>query len=600
MPSKSILFIALFAGFLGLLPHVLYSIDVGTFTGMEYAWDEHTYANYALFRDNETHRLFSAALFRLVYFLCGDDFGLTMALADFLFPVLVAVLAGCFVRDCGFTAKTPMFIAVVLMLFPTALLSFSDINFWGKFLRHVSPFAMTGLTEKSLGLIPYTTVSFLPLYRSPDPQVSMIVQMALILALFGFVRRPEGRLPLLAIAGLCLLLPFIYITQSIGLLVMLAGYGVLAFLLNRDRRALPVLAVAVVGAVWLLFAFSLKTGDSYAVSFIYASHVPVFGASVLWALAGGGYMAWQRRADLTSVFSAGFLQDRQVLALACLFVPVVTLNQQLLTGLMIRPLSWELYANYTFTAAGILLLWPGFPSAGAAQAPWRVRVAKILPLVLALALVCNQGKSYGRFVERNLVAKATAELIVQMDDNGELTGRSILLADPASEAGVRNDLGRSDRALAMLPGHFSLLEQQPRIAKAAENGYVLSDMPMKETGFLLRRLQGETPEEIETLMSGQIRQGLCEPMMQYFFWVRDCWGYLTDFRDLRRDKIKPFLPQLAADYRDFLSDRKRQEVFGAIVYISTDRSAPEGMRRLASFTAGRWMPVTVYAYVLVD
>lgn len=588
--SKAVFLTALFIGFLGLLPHALFSLDAGYLTGMEYAWDEHTYANYALLKDGGVYRAFSSFLFKGIYLFFSHDFGMTMAAADFFIPFAVALVAGIFVCACGFLRARDIFVAMVFILFATSFLSFADMNFWGKFLKDVSPFAMAGVYEKTHGVIPYVVSAFFPLYRTPDPQATMIVQMAIISTLFFFSKNKENSRALVFLAILCAFVPVIYITTGVSIIVFLLAYGALGWAANRDIRYAGILLLALLTAGWETFVFYFEMGGGYAASFIYTSHLPMIAPSVLFGLGGVGFVAWQKKSLLKSAFSPGFLSGRQVFSAACFLVPVVTLNQQIVTGMMVRSINWELYANYIFTAAGFLALWPDLP-----QIKGFKRLKQILPFILVLALILNQGKSYARFVERNLLSLAAADLIRVLRDEGELEGKVILLEDPASEAGLRNRIGE-ENVPALIPGHLSLLAQQSLLAEKGKDGYQIADMPMKDAGFLLQFYQGETPEAFEKFVTGQIARGVCSAEMQYFFWIKDCWGYLTDFRGFDRKKTSVLVPALVADYRSFLSDRQRQVTFGKIIYLTTDKYPGKERLLLQSVTVGRFKPVTLYAY----
>ena len=82
---------ALFIGFLGFLPHALFSFDVGGWHYIANAWDEDSYTKYALEQNDPIYRLIGATVLRQSVAWVGLD--ATLMLFDVVPPLLCALLA---------------------------------------------------------------------------------------------------------------------------------------------------------------------------------------------------------------------------------------------------------------------------------------------------------------------------------------------------------------------------------------------------------------------------------------------------------------------------------------------------------------------------
>ena len=137
---------------------------------MEYAWDENAYLALTLKNELPIYRLWGADIFQLLAFISCGNLDLAMILMDLLVPAFAAFLA---VKTVRFYGYKNIFLPVTLLLLSISLLSFSDINFWGIWISKVSPFAKS-LPNYIRSFIPDLRISFFPLYRSTDPQASLL------------------------------------------------------------------------------------------------------------------------------------------------------------------------------------------------------------------------------------------------------------------------------------------------------------------------------------------------------------------------------------------------------------------------------------------
>src|SRR5690606_3999154 len=124
-------------------------------------------------------------------------------------------------------------------------------------------------------------------------------------------------------------------------------------------------------------------------------------------------------------------------------IPVITLNQQIITGFMVQSRNWEFYTNYTFAAVGILLLHKEiFFISGNKLTEAGKRVVPVAIILLLVMSVAIQFSSYSRFSDRNLTALASAKIITQAKAGPLKEGRKILLENPAQESAILNYLGK--------------------------------------------------------------------------------------------------------------------------------------------------------------
>lgn len=576
--------IPLFFGFAGILPHILFSLDLGRFAWMEYAWDENTYAAFTVSGNIEMHRMFGASISKVFLAVFGGVTGAMWAM-DFFLPIVAAVIALKIVKACGIEKN--VFLPATLLLMSVSLLSFSDINFWGKWLRFVSPFATGYMPELVREYIGNLMVTFFQLFKSPDPQASLIVVLLFMLVFLKGVKGaylPRNALwffPLLSV------LPFTYVTMGLSLIVFGGAYALSGAVLSRDIGYGKVLAVFMAGAAWWFFIYVTRISEGSAATLIYTARAPLLSASTFWCIAGMGYVLWSNNVTPKTVFAGRItIPQKHLLALAAFAVPLITLNQQIFTGVMIQTRNWEFYANYIFVAFGIILLLPELVTH--VRNERLLKHAKYISPVLAVAIVVAQFRGYDRFHERNLEVHAVAAAIKEC----KLESRKILLASPAAEAGLVNLLG-TEGMPDVMSGHLAMMYDVGK--KPPPDTYSLKTMTKRDIAFAMMDLRDMTPEEFEKHLRRKIDWGTCDPDMLYFYDVMDCMGALSDFRATRPDKLRASVDVLVSDYTSFRADKARKSKLGKFLYLTTKRD--EKRKAVATGTAGHWKGgITAYAY----
>lgn len=575
---KEVLFI-LFIGLLGLAPHLVYSWEIGHLSWMETSWDENTYASHMLSGRIEAYRIFSSLVFKFFYSVFGGSLSWAMISLDVFASMICAALACVLVRLLGFKR---FLVPASLLLFSVSFLSFSDVNFWGGWLRYVSPFVQPKMVDGLQMFIPNVTISFYTLFRSPDPQCSLAVLFGFFILLLRYDEKPVW-LRLLPLVGVMAVFPFIYVSIGISALVFMVGYAVLSLALHRRHGVL--LAAGVVGLVWYAAFFLIKTGEGNAVTLMYHSRLPVMAPSMFWSMAGCAGIIWYGRHDLRKISA------RVLMAFAAFALPLVTLNQQIITGLMVQSRNWEFYANYSYIALGLLLVFPYLPSGLFHEK--LSRFGKYIPVILVISLIVGQARNYDRFDDRNLQAEAFAQAVTRLGAEGGLGDARILLAQPEAEAAVLNVLPETYES-NLLPGHRAMMR---RIGSEGGKPYRLEDMPYRYIPYTLYSLEGKTTEDFSKKLDFQIGRGTCDSVLLYFFDVMDCSGVMSDYRALKQDKLRAIAPDLVADYGRFLADPQAgMKNLGNLVYLTT--KPLEKYKDIMNLEVGRFKRVTVYAYLL--
>lgn len=583
MTARHSLLIALFFGVLGVLPHILFSLNTGMLAYMEYAWDENTYVRLAMQPyGTMLYRYLGFGAFEFIYKLSGHHLSLAMILSDFIFPAIAAIVAVAIVRLAGYARFRDIFMAASLLLVSGAVLCMGDPNFWGKWMMKISPFAMSDMPQAVRMWVPNQLVTFFPLFRTPDPQVSFVILFLTLLTLILYVER-GGRHFLAGLVFLLFLMPFIYITTAIATLLTAGACGFFGFVLYRSRKYAGLMAGFATASVFYALCYFSVTEESNASGFIFSSRLPVLTPSVLMGIAGCLYVL---RRNWQSIVNGKPIQERYILAMALFFVPVAVLNQQLITGHMIQAKNWELQANYYLIMLAGLLIWRDIDLSCIPQ-----RIARFLPYtphILVLMLVMAQVRAYDRFADRNLQAVAAADIVMSLEKK-----TPVLLDSPAFEAAVRNRM--SAFADGLLPGHFSVIDQPHVIATGNSDAYTPATMPMREFGFEIFAKRKMTPDEVRSMFQDHIAKGTCAPELLYFFTPMDCWGELTNHRAVQEIKLAAALPLIVEDYRDYLSGARRLKFADA--YFLSASEYPH-LQRIKTVTVGRFgaQAMHLYAY----
>jgi len=587
LPKKRALVFATFIGLMGLLPHLLFSLNVGSLHYLNSAWDEDSYTKYLLTHHDVVYRLFSHTLLRIVHSVLGLDWAIISM--DTFLPAVAAVIAVVLAHALGFNQRKHWFFAAFFMLFPLEMLAFCHPYFWQEFVMHASPFAGPIYPSWFREFVPSVFQNFFSIYKASEPQFTIIFHLFALWALLRYTQTLARRYALMLIP-VALVLPFIYITTGISLLLFVGGYAVLGLLLTPHRRYwLWLLATGItagyVGAAHLLFPNTFE-----GPAFLFHSRLPIIGGSMVYGLLG-----------LLLVYRTllGHLKFRRtnppeyvLLLIAAFAVPIIALNQQLITGVMVQSRTWEYYSNYPFVAFGILLVWPQIMVLLKANLAGRVRRSAkyVLPIIILLFVVA-QFMTYKAYQKSDLLGLALSDGVKAA---GDFDGY-VLLDNPDHDSQVWLRTGNPD--LKILAGYQEIIAHP--IPVLGDEKYDAAYDYMKEQAFTLFDRKGHTPYELQELITNGIGTGGW--YVRYFFALLDCWYPLSDFRLRNPDAMLARVPDIVADYQEFLNDPKRRNQFGELLYITEApiqelREVPWVNHKVAMVIEGKWRQKTVYVY----
>ncbi|MDE2380455.1 hypothetical protein, partial [Bradyrhizobium sp.] len=176
-------------GVLGLWPHVAFVGDIGEFRYFHSAYDEDTYTLAWLMGALRSTRLLGAFCLSVVHRTSAGSLDATLMISDFLFPA-IAACAAYFAASQIVSSRSARAAVSLLLVFAGDLFSFGSVVVWSSPAWNVIRFSrIVGLVAPNL-VPPYET-SFLSIYRTPEPQVSLSLMFVVLGLLARFAARPQ-------------------------------------------------------------------------------------------------------------------------------------------------------------------------------------------------------------------------------------------------------------------------------------------------------------------------------------------------------------------------------------------------------------------------
>ncbi len=403
------------------------------------------------------------------------------------------------------------------------------------------------------------------LFRTPEPQTSWVV----FLLYLSLVARFATTLDLRSYRVLCLatpLLSVLYVSVAVTAWLLFGALSVATIVLLR-ARIIPWFAgtlVATAAAVVLLFSGQVAT-ETTAMA-LFPSHLPILRASVLLGIA-------LLVCVLQSLRASGWqLDGRLLLAGICALTPVVTLNQQLLTGRIIIPQQWELYSNYMVlvVAAGLLSRSASRPDASRERR--RAILATAAWGLLVLFLLAGHRHTYQTFLSTNLLSVAQAKAYTAAVDRwGPVSG--VVLAHFWDDSLFRI---RAADAAPVLGGHGWLTRNRLTTYEPGETWDVhyARNAARIDTGYETLARREITPEGLASALTKEIAEGVCWPTLAYFIADQDCWtrfsNYLVDNSSHLTEAVDP----IVAGYGRYLETTRRQHASSRVLLITREPLDP--------------------------
>lgn len=533
--------LAVAVGLLGLWPHIRFSMDVGHLTWFKAAFDEDTYA---LFPFGVGHtrldRVGSGLVMWMLSRLCGGSIDGPLVLADLMLPALATMSA--YALSSAMVARRPCRVLVALLLvFGADLLSLGNAAvFTGRpvslegFRSLVGPAAET--------LVPAYETSYLTIFRTSEPQVTYIMAFAALAGLVHILRRRvdvchRGTWMTLLVMHVILVGAYVFVAMLVVGLELVVGVLLLVGGRAREGRVLwfvgsTALAVMAIGMV-------VKTGDNSGL--LFESRLPSLTPSVAASLLATGLGVWQ-------LAQARGRNPTLWLGLALVAAPVMLLNQQVLTGVMVSARDWERYACYPLLVCGCTLLATEGRSARSVPVAWWLQFAFDAGTTAAVILVgwtviAAQGRTFDMWLRTNQKSVAIVNALRKVEVE---PGRSLLLVLDEPGLAPLVAVRRGGLRESLLDHTDTFLTRVPRLARRA---FALT--ALSEPLFEYWRRAHVSPARANDILDAEIaaRNGTA---LAFLFHQCDYWYPCSDSRDLPIESVRSHVPAIVRAYAESL------------------------------------------------
>ncbi len=538
--------LAAFVSVLALAPHAWYASHTGDTAYFKSVYDEDSYLRLATEEGAGGHRGLSSLALRALASMV-DDATTALIVADAVFPALAALAAFALAATTVRSPGRRLAVALLLLfgqefgsLGSTAITHLLPAHGGLSWLRN-----LCGGTCQSV--IPDFSTSYFSLFRTPEPQLSVCIGLVALRLLWGWLQDPGGkRYAMPALAALHVLMPWMYVFVALPLLVLESVLA--AWLLASGRatmaRSLLLVMVPAVAAAALQHATTYLSGPASAslTRHVFSSSIPAVSPAVIYALvlltACG--IAWRWR-----------LAESQALGMAasCALVPLVLMNQQLVTGVMVSTRDFERYSNYPVLVLGAVTL--GAALRLGAPALGHMRRAATLILAVQVALLVEGQRFVVRGFENDNDHAVAARRAMEMA-LPETPARRVVMADASLVAAVAARTRRSGEIVFVLDYTNLSRRTLPRPGgnadeQAAANAH-------RECLFEYFARLGMSPAEVGQALDREVASIGTRPgfLLHFLFHLADVWYPITDSRQTRPDRVAGALPDIVADYSLFL------------------------------------------------
>jgi hypothetical protein len=538
--------LALFVAAVGMAPHAWFSAHIGEPTYFKSAYDEDTYALRALLGQGRDDRVLAATLFKGLYVVCGGNLTTTLAIADAIFPALAAVSAFALAVVVAPSMSSRLLVAL-LLLFGQELFSFGSAAVtWLLPGRLSLARARQAFAASHPGLVPDYYTSYFSLFRTPEPQVSLclvFLHLAGVLVLVSGRGRRYRPWLLAALAASHAVMVYEY-AFLVAMVVAMEGLLALTLIgVGRWGQAAWLLVTMIpLSALWLSGGWAPTSSR-----FMFHSSAPILTPAVTYSVLLLLAMTVARRRVVP------FDRPALCIAAACAAVPLLLMNQQIVTGVMLSTRDFERYSNYPVLVLGAAVL-------ATAVGPPRWLAAAIRPLLagsiagLALVVALGQWTTVDQFRNANEASVAMARAI-----------RTAVATEAAPARVLVEQVALVPLVAVRLHGraHVEFVLDYTEIVRRgfprfeAEHGD-----ENRAADFHRARLfeyfarSGLSAVEVEHVLQSEAATiGTGSAFLLHFLFHRsDVWYPFSDSRRLRPEFVRAALPRIIDDYAHFLAD----------------------------------------------
>lgn len=588
---------ALIIGVMGIIPHIVFSINMGEVSYFKSAYDEEYYILQAIDLGSRPDRLISAVLVKIIYLLAGKNVENTLIIADFIFPFF-CYIAAFFLASVIVSGALQRILLALLFLFGQEFLSLGssaiwndqttmwNLNFWR------SQFGSWGEI-----IIPYYSTAYFSLFRSPEPQVSWIV-------LFGylgffvkyFVNQRHVALRWTGILSLFLLdtlLAFTYIFIALSVEIIKFIFAICLWFVGNKKESIYISSSCL---YWFIITLTIYLTDLNeaisSTSFVFHSRLPIVTPSVLLSL-------------LMIFIAINFIKKinkndyKLFFSLVTLTIPVILTNQQILTGMMISAKEWERYVNYPFLFLGTALLFVS--TIHFKRREIAVIFQKIIPLSLVLflfyLLFIGQLNTWDHWYRLNELVTAQKRTLLEVIEEFPFNQLKVLMEKPGREPLLGLRLNNNKYEISFIV-NYNKIFVNPIADMPAQGGLPHNQSERRYNLFEFFARTAKTPAEVFNILKNEAMQK-AGFHLAFLFSFNDYWFPATDSRLVRQNAILANLDLIVSDYTEYLQEPKASW-FDTTILLS--EKAPEELganqiwsnRLLSEGIAGQ---SKVYAYV---
>jgi hypothetical protein len=451
------------------------------------------------------------------------------------------------------------------------LFSFDFLN-GGSYLLYDHPPPATWLAQ----LVGYPsvlnseTVTYFVIDRRPEPQsswIALFLYWALLLSSFLRWRHSAYLL-------VCAATPFLAFTYTSAAVATILIFCMLSFcglVFYRRPVTLP-FALAIVG-IALAYGVSYAIGSADAARLnlsavvdrsIFATHLPVLRPSVGFSIVG---VIWA-----SLMLHRHGLSPARLAALVFFATPTIVLNQQIVTGIAIEPLAWEMYVNYPLIVVGAGLMSGRYLSSFEHSRGWRQFLSIALLVVIGGILVQGTWLNEKSWLLYNVRSVLFEKLLSQAGAKGERIDAVILpqwLDDPLF-------LTRVPQGTVVMEGYTAMLQQPApfwRDDQSFEDHAKVASANFAAGFETLFRL-GVSPDQLQANLEAGLKTGNCEQGVSYFFSYYDCSPHFHNFTSRATARLSEAFPAIVALYRRYLEQDAVRDLAKHSVLLIRDQPLP--------------------------
>ncbi|WP_319797368.1 hypothetical protein [Nitrobacter sp.] len=517
---------------LGAWQHLYFSWHVGEIVFFKNAYDEDSYALFSFLQTSvRLDRMLSTLLIKAIRATAGGSFDAGFIIADTILPAL-AFLASYFLTTRLFRkVEIRVFWALIILFAPDLFSLGNSLSITSDFLPLTSFKSLFGALGETL--VPPIDTSYLNIFRTFEPQLAYVVGFTFAALLIRFTLGEAftwSKVGFLAAAQFLLLLSYSIIGYPLLLLELYAA--LILLVVGSARKGFILVSLFVISLVIVVLSASVTLNNQ---NLTFSSRLPTISTSVL-----GSVLLCLL--ILLSLWRRKF-EDRTLwLALGIAGMPLLLMNQQIVTGLMVSTKEWERYINHPLLAIGFAVFWSSFSAKQSNK--WSRHAAIIASGAILVFAFDTSRRQLGAWMSTNTDSLAMARAINVASSRLSPNVR-LILANPSLAPLIAVRRGGKRGFLVDYTDVF--LDPVP--------SFDLTNFKVLEYGFRVFeywKLSGTTPIDAERLLRKEAA-GRTGYYSAFFFNICDYWYPCSDNRAVKTELIQQLIAVVINRYREFLS-----------------------------------------------